>query len=122
MKPKSKDIQKKISELNETDETVIASSETLSSDMLAAREKMADIELKKEELEQRKEDREQRKRYSKRLVIFVCAYLLIAIAVVCLCGRNKMTIDSKVLITLLSTTTANVIGLFAVVAKYLFHK
>ena len=122
MKPQSKDIQKKISDLDKTDETVIASSETLSSEVLSAMEKKTDIELKKEELEQRKEDREQRKQYSKKLFIFVCVYLSIVVLVVIFCGCQCLTIDSKVLIALLSTTTANVIGLFAVVAKYLFHK
>lgn len=44
-----------------------------------------------------------------------------ALAIVFLCGLGVLHLKESVLITLLTTTLANVIGVFNLVAKYLFH-
>lgn len=79
------------------------------------------IDLSKEELESRKQDREQRKTFSFWIFIFICVYMAITLIVVILVGSSVLKLSDKVSITLLSTTTANVLGLFVIVAKYLFH-
>lgn len=75
-----------------------------------------------EEIEDAKQDRAQRKIFSFYIFGFMCAYMAAAMAVVFLCGLGVMSLSDPVLITLLTTTLANVIGVFAFVAKYLFHK
>lgn len=80
-----------------------------------------EIDKQCEEIENLKQDREQRKKFSSHIFIFMCAYMAVSLAIVFLCGLGVMTLDVSVLITLLTTTLANVIGVFTFVAKYLFH-
>lgn len=84
-------------------------------------DRRADIQLKQEEIDDRKQDRNQRKKFSGHIFKFMCVYMAVALIIVFLCGLQVMVLDSSVLITLLSTTLANVIGVFTFVAKYLFH-
>lgn len=51
----------------------------------------------------------------------MCVYMAAALAIVFLCGLGVLHLKESVLITLLTTTLANVIGVFNLVAKYLFH-
>lgn len=69
-----------------------------------------------------KQDREQRKGFSNKIFLFMCLYMFVAIIIVFCCGFGWMKLDASVLITLLTTTLANVIGVFTFVAKYLFHR
>lgn len=69
----------------------------------------------------KRQDREQRKKFSFWIFLFVCIYMLIALILLILVGCGCVALNDNVLIALLTTTTANVIGLFTVVAKYLFH-
>lgn len=80
------------------------------------------IEKIDQEIEDRKQDRDQRKKFSKYIFIFMCFYMFISLVIVFFCGFSLMTLSDAVLITLLTTTLANVIGVFNFVAKYLFHK
>ena len=75
-----------------------------------------------EELDGRKQDREQRKVFAQWIFGLVCAYLLAVLVTVFLVGFGPMTLSDIVLNVLLTTTTANVIGIFVIVAKYLFHR
>lgn len=79
------------------------------------------IERLNEEIEDLKQDRQQRKVFSSRIFIFMCAYMAVSLIIVFLCGLEWMKLDPAVIITLLTTTLANVIGVFNFVAKYLFH-
>lgn len=74
-----------------------------------------------EEYYSKKQDREQRKMFSFRIFVFVCAYMTLALVILILSGLDILVLSNGVIAALLTTTTANVIGLFAVVAKYLFH-
>ncbi|MCD8304054.1 MAG: hypothetical protein LUC86_04430 [Prevotellaceae bacterium] len=67
------------------------------------------------------QDREQRKKYASRIFWMICVYLVLILIVVFSCGWGLMALNDGVLMMLLGTTTANVIGLFAIVTKYLFH-
>lgn len=74
-----------------------------------------------EEYYSKKQDREQRKQFSFWIFLFVCVYMVLALIILILSGCKVLEFSNGVIVSLLTTTTANVIGLFAVVAKYLFH-
>lgn len=81
----------------------------------------AQIDRLKEENESLKQDREQRKIFSYVIFVFMCIYMLCAVVAVFICGLGAMHLSDAVMITLLTTTLANVIGVFNFVAKYLFR-
>lgn len=81
----------------------------------------AQIDRQREEIEGLKQDREQRKIFSYVIFGFMCIYMLISLALVFLDGYGIIFLSDKVLITILTTSLANVIGIFNFVAKYLFH-
>lgn len=74
-----------------------------------------------EEIEGLKQDREQRKSFSTWIFIFTCVYMAVTIAIVCLCAFSVMRLSDTILVTLLTTTLTEVLGMFTFVAKYLFH-
>ncbi len=74
-----------------------------------------------EEIKDLQQDREQRKYLSYCLFGFMCIYMACALLIVFSCGIGWMNLHDKVLITLLTTTLADVIGIFSFVAKYLYH-
>ena len=84
----------------------------------------SDIELamQQEELESRKQDRKQRGKFSIWIFGFMGAYMLCILVVLVVSGRGVLQLSDTVLVSLLTTTTADVIGIFIIVAKYLFHK
>lgn len=84
--------------------------------------KAKEVEKQNESIKDLRQDREQRKTFSSRIFIFMCLYMFVAIVIVFMCGLGCMKLEESVLITLLTTTLANVIGVFNFVAKYLFHK
>lgn len=88
---------------------------------IALTQQRVDIEKLKEELESLKQDRQQRKILSIALFIFMCVYMAVALLIVFLCGLFVMYLSDTVLVTLLTTTLADVIGMFGFVAKYLYH-
>ena len=81
----------------------------------------AQMDRQREEIEGLKQDREQRKIFSYVIFGFMCIYMLISLALVFLDGYGIIFLSDKVLITLLTTSLANVIGIFNFVAKDLFH-
>jgi fatty acid desaturase len=80
-----------------------------------------EVEKRDESLKDLRQDREQRKTFSSRIFVFMCIYMLVALVIVFLCGLGWLELTEAVLITLLTTALANVIGVFNFVAKYLFH-
>lgn len=63
-----------------------------------------------------------RKHYARALFILVCAWLGVALAIVVLVGCKVLELSDAVLIALITTTTASVIGLFAIVARYFYRQ
>lgn len=82
-----------------------------------------DIELDtlREDLEGKRQDRKQRGNFAVHIFILMCIYLALVLAIVVLKGFGILSLGDTVLNVLLTTTTANVIGIFIIVAKYLFH-
>ena len=74
------------------------------------------------EIDSKQQDRKQRKVFAQWIFGLVCAYLLVVLTGIFLVGFGQMKLSDIVLNVLLTTTTANVIGIFIIVAKYLFHR
>lgn len=96
-------------------------SSTLSEDNMNLALKRVELDLKKEVLEGAKQDREQRRKFANRVFILIAIYLGIVLIALFFCGFGMMSLNQSVIITLLSTMTANVIGIFAMVVRYLFY-
>lgn len=79
--------------------------------------------LQSEELAGKEQDRKQRKILAWVAFGFLVAYMLCVFLILFFVGDEdrKFSLDNSVLITLLTTTTANIIGIFAFVMKYLFN-
>ena len=76
------------------------------------------------ELEDRAQDRNQRKTYGSRLFWLIIIWLIVSGLIVLLQGFSfvPFKLSVTVLTTLIGSTTASVLGLFAIVANYLFSK
>lgn len=77
--------------------------------------------LLRESIENEKQNRGQRKIFSYCLFGFMCLYMATALVITILSGFLIIYLSDTVLVALLTTTLADVIGVFAFVAKYLFH-
>lgn len=74
-----------------------------------------------EEVESLKQDRRQRKTFSEYIFYFMCIYMFISLVAVFLKGFGVIDLSDSVVISLMTTSLASVIGIFNFVAKYLFH-
>lgn len=108
-------------ELEFSDECAIQSSSIEEEDKALLDALRKKNELQDEAIKDLQQDREQRKVLSYALFGFMCFYMLVALVIVFCCGFNWMRLSDMVLITLLTTTLADVIGIFGFVAKYLYH-
>lgn len=79
------------------------------------------IDKQNEEIEGLKQDRQQRKIFGYVIFVFMCTYMSAVLAIVYLSGFEIVRLSDSVIITLVTTSLANVIGIFNFVAKYLFH-
>lgn len=102
------------------EEENLATTKGDSSDVQIEYQRAANEKLK-EEIRGLKQDREQRKVFSYCIFGFMCFYMLIALIIVFFSGLKLMALSDTVLVTLISSTLADVIGVFLFVAKYLFH-
>lgn len=78
-------------------------------------------QLQDEKIKDLQQDREQRKILSYALFGFMCLYMVAALTVIFLCGFFIMYLSDTILGILLTTTLADVIGIFSFVVKYLYH-
>lgn len=79
--------------------------------------------MRNEDLNDKRQDRELRKSYAQKIFISVCVFVSIVLLIVVLnyfVFHRYTPISDGVLITLLTTTTADVLGLFVIVTRYLF--
>ncbi len=70
------------------------------------------------------QDREERRKYSGRIFWLVIGYLLVAGLLIFMAGLDQVRfrLADSVLMVLIGSTTASVIGLFAIVTNYLFPR
>ena len=78
------------------------------------------LEDRRELLKGRKQDRRERKRYAELVFRLVCWWLAGVMALVCAAGFETVHLDEGVLLAIVGSTTASVVAIFVVVAKYLF--
>lgn len=77
--------------------------------------------MKTLEVKNKAQDIEMRKKYAEQIFTFVSLYMFAVFFILFLAGSpSAFKMSDTVLITLLGTTTANVIGVLVIVAKYLF--
>ena len=74
-----------------------------------------------EEVESLRQDRKQRKIFGYIIFGFMCVYMTASLTLVFFSGFKLVELSDTVIVTLLTTALANVIGIFNFVAKYLFH-
>ena len=86
------------------------------------RKKQHELDLLREINESNKQDRTQRKEFSGKIFILLSVFISIVLLIVISCGITPLcfTLSDTILITLLTTTTVNVIGIFLFVVRYLF--
>jgi hypothetical protein len=77
-----------------------------------------DLNFRKEQLESNRQDRQERKKYAICIFLFLCGFLGVTLALVATSKCSNLS--DAVLITLLTTTSADIIGIFIIVVKYLF--
>jgi hypothetical protein len=78
------------------------------------------LEDGRELLKGRKQDRRERKRYAELVFRLVCWWLAGVMALVCAAGLETIRLNETVLMTIVGSTTASVVAIFVMVAKYLF--
>lgn len=78
------------------------------------------LEDRRELLKGRKQDRRERKRYADLVFRLVCWWLLGVSGLMVFSGLDKLALAEPVLMTVVGSTTASVVAIFVVVAKYLF--
>jgi hypothetical protein len=68
------------------------------------------------------QDIKERKKYAALIYWLLCTWLYALFSLLLLCGLSILHISDKVLIALITGTTADVIGIFYIVVAYLFPK
>lgn len=80
-----------------------------------------DKKMKALEIENKAQDISMRRKYAEQIFTFVSLYMFGVFFILFLSGSpSSFRMSDSVLMTLLGTTTANVIGILVIVAKYLF--
>lgn len=122
-----KDVGDILKEIPESDETGDVGKAYDSVEEQLKNERLREAQLRNAALEGENQgdsqDRDQRKAFAERIFSFVCYYMFFVFLILFLCGsQGRFHLSDTVLVTLLGTTTANVIGLFVIVVKYLFSR
>ena len=96
--------------------------ERLSGASIDEERKIVELDLRREELASNKQDRDERKRFATKIFWMMTCFLFIVLLSVFLHAipRVPFNLSDPVLIALLTTSSAEVIGVFLVVARYLF--
>lgn len=84
-------------------------------------EALVNLSIKNEEYESKRQDRLQRGDFSYHIFSLLFLYIVSVMGIVIVVASGLAKLSDTVLCMLLGTTTANVIGIFNFVAKYLFH-
>jgi hypothetical protein len=119
MKSQNQDVLNIISSPDRERETVKISTEDIDRET-----KLVDLNIKKESLESDRQDRKERKNYADKVYRLIFGFLVIVLLIVIASGIKWLcfNLSDNVLITLLTTTSANVIGIFMIVMRYLFKQ
>ncbi len=78
-----------------------------------------------EEIKDRIQDREERKKYATRTFKFLVAFTFTVLGIVIAVGLDNWIcfyLSDTVVITLITTSLASIVGIFAIVMRYLFKQ
>ncbi|MBQ7609076.1 MAG: hypothetical protein IJU76_14095 [Desulfovibrionaceae bacterium] len=75
-----------------------------------------------EDLLNSRQIRIQRKDYAEKIFYLICVWLAAVVLIVWQSGRRYLWLSDAVLITLITTTTATIIGLMVIVCNYIFPR
>ena len=107
----------------DTEEAVIEEKKELEEGRLHELEKQAlELQLLKAQIQKFEYDNESRREFSRNIFAVVVVWMFLVFMVVVQCALGKWHLPDPVLIALITTTTANVIGIFIIVANYFFNK
>ncbi|MDR1091331.1 MAG: hypothetical protein LBL79_09670 [Prevotella sp.] len=96
----------------------------LSNEDIDREKKLIELGISKEFLKSSTQDREERKNYAYKVYWLILGFLAITLGIVIASGIERLCfyLSDSVLIVLLTTTSANVIGIFMAVVRYLFKQ
>lgn len=92
---------------------------------LSANQRQLQINILQQQLDEDKDNHRLRTKYANKIYFLVFIWFICVIAGVSLSGFSSYTgfvLSDKVLIVFIATTTLNVLGLFAIVAKWMFQQ
>lgn len=81
------------------------------------------LNLNLQEISDRIQDRTERKKYAYRTFIFLCAFTVIVLLIVVAAGLSStlsFVLSDSVLIALITSSLASIVGIFILVMRYLF--
>lgn len=78
------------------------------------------IREKNDEIQRHREEHGLRKRYVSNVFFLICAFLFLVLAIVVFTGIGWLRLSDTVIVTLLTTTSASVIGILLIAFKWLF--
>lgn len=81
-----------------------------------------ELQLLKAQIRKFEDDNEGRKEFSRSIFAVMVIWMFFVLMIVIQSANGKWHLSDSVLIALITTTTANVIGTFIIVANYLFNK
>ncbi len=82
------------------------------------------IALNVQEISDRIQDRNERKKYAYRTFIFLSSFTFLVLLIVVFSGFSKalnFNLDDTVLIALITSSLASIVGIFILVMRYLFR-
>lgn len=107
----------------DTDEVVNEEKKELEQERLHELEKQVlELKLLKAQIRKFEDDNESRREFSRNIFTVTVIWMFLVLVVVIQCANGKWHLPDSVLIALITTTTANVIGIFIIVANYLFNR
>jgi hypothetical protein len=86
--------------------------------------RLVEVDIKREKLKSDIQDREERKDYATKVyrLLLIFLFTILAIVITGSINCSPFQLSDVVIITLLTTSSANVISIFAIVMKYLFKE
>ena len=107
----------------DTEEAAKEEQEELEQERLHELEKQSlELQLLKAQIQKFEDDNESRREFSRNIFTVTVIWMFLVLVVVIQCAAGKWHLPDSVLIALITTTTANVIGIFIIVANYLFNR
>lgn len=107
----------------DTDEVVKEEKKELQEGKIHELEQQAlELQLLKAQIRKFEDDNEGRKEFSRNIFTVTVMWMFLVLMIVIQCANGKWHLSDSVLIALVTTTTATVIGIFIIVANYLFNR